>query len=47
MLTSLVIESIRRVCELGSMHDSKDFVEKGVQPVKNEFASKKKKVLVI
>ena len=39
----MLIESIRRVGDLGNMHNSKEFVEKGIELAKNEFISKKGK----
>ena len=39
----LLIENIRRLGDLGNMCNGKEFAEKGIQPVKNEFISKKGK----
>ena len=41
--TPFIIEIIRRVGDLGNIYDSKEFAEKGAQPVKNEFARNKEK----
>ena len=39
----LLINNLKRVGQIAHMHDGKEFGEKGIQPVKNEFVSKKGK----
>ena len=38
-----LIDNLKRVGQIVHMHDGKEFVEKGIQPVNNDFVSKKGK----
>ena len=44
---SLLIKNIRRVSDLGSMYDSKEFAEKGIQREKINLLVRKENLLVI